>query len=246
MSSNLAIKVDGISKCYQIYKHPLDRLKQFIFPHIKSIFGIKSLPYYREFWALNNISFEINKGETVGIIGRNGSGKSTLLQIIAGTINPTKGSIKTNGRIAALLELGSGFNPEFTGLENIYLNATILGLRKREIDGLLEDILSFAEIGDFIKQPVKIYSSGMLVRLAFAVSAHVMPDILIVDEALTVGDELFQRKCLARIESLKKAGATILFVSHSAELVKNLCDHVILIDHGEQLSAGTPKLIVGQ
>jgi lipopolysaccharide transport system ATP-binding protein len=201
--------------------------------------------YYREFWALKNVSFEIKRGETLGIIGRNGCGKSTLLQMICGTLNPTSGYIQTNGRIAALLELGSGFNPEFTGRENIFMNAAVLGLSKEEIESRFEDIVAFADIGSFIEQPVKTYSSGMSVRLAFAVAINVNPQILVVDEALAVGDELFQRKCFSRIEQIKEGGATILFVSHSGATIVSLCDRALLLDSGEKIAEGMPKHIVG-
>lgn len=244
MSSDIAIKVENISKCYHIYGTPRDRLKQFIFPRIQSLIGLPGENYYQEFWALKNISFEIKKGETVGIVGRNGSGKSTLLQLICGTLNQTEGRIRTNGRIAALLELGSGFNPEFTGRENVYLNGAVLGLSKDEIDARYQDIIAFADIGDFIEQPVKMYSSGMLVRLAFAVAVNVDPQILIVDEALSVGDELFQRKCFSRIETIRATGATILFVSHSGAQVIELCDEAILLDDGEMISRGNPKRVI--
>jgi len=202
--------------------------------------------YFREFWALKGVSFDIRKGETVGIVGRNGSGKSTLLQLVCGTLNPTHGTITTNGRIAALLELGSGFNPEFSGRENVYMNAAVLGLSREETDARFSEIEAFAEIGEFIDQAVKTYSSGMMVRLAFAVAINVEPQILIVDEALSVGDELFQRKCFARIEAIKESGATILFVSHSGSAVVELCDRAILLDSGEKLIEGAPKSIIGK
>jgi lipopolysaccharide transport system ATP-binding protein len=246
MSSEIAIKVDNLSKCYHIYDKPQNRLKQSIYPRLQRMAGLQPKQYYREFWALNDVSFEIKKGETVGIIGRNGSGKSTLLQLICGTLNPTSGSIKTHGRIAALLELGSGFNPEFTGRENVYMNAAILGLTKEEVDVRFDDIIAFADIGQFIKQPVKTYSSGMAVRLAFAVAINVEPEILIVDEALSVGDELFQRKCFSRIEAIRASGATILFVSHSGGTIVELCDRAVLLDSGEKLAVGAPKQIVGR
>lgn len=245
MSSEVAIKVEGVSKHYHIYDQPRDRLKQFVLPRFQRATGMQVGQYYREFRALDDVSFEIRKGETVGIVGRNGSGKSTLLQMICGTLNPTGGSIQTHGRIAALLELGSGFNPEFTGRENVYLNAAILGLSKEETDRRFGDIAAFAEIGEFIEQPVRSYSSGMVVRLAFAVAINVDPDILVVDEALSVGDELFQRKCFSRIESIRNLGATILFVSHSGATVVGLCDRAILLDSGELLSMGEPKRIIG-
>lgn len=246
MYSDTAIKVEGLSKCFQIYDTPRDRLKQFVLPRIRHAFGLKPKNFHREFWALRGVSFEIKRGETVGIVGRNGSGKSTLLQLICGTLSPTKGAIKANGRIAALLELGSGFNPEFTGRENVYLNGAILGLTTAEIDARFDEILAFADIGDFIDQPVKTFSSGMMVRLAFSVAINVDPQILIVDEALSVGDELFQRKCFSRIAAIRAAGATILFVSHSGGTVVELCDRAILLDAGEQLAIGIPKAIVGQ
>lgn len=246
MSSDVAIKVENLSKCYQIYDEPRDRLKQFILPRLQRMAGSDPKQYYREFWALRNVSFEVKKGETVGIVGRNGSGKSTLLQMICGTLNPTSGGITTHGRVAALLELGSGFNPEFTGRENVYLNGAVLGLSQHEIDARFADIVAFADIGDFVDQPVKTYSSGMMVRLAFAVAINVNPDILIVDEALSVGDELFQRKCFSRIEAIRKAGATILFVSHSGGTVVELCDRAVMLDAGELLATGKPKQIVGR
>lgn len=237
MSSEIAIKVDNLCKCYQIYDKPRDRLLQMLMRGHRQ--------YYREFWALKDVSFEIKKGETLGIIGRNGCGKSTLLQMICGTLNPTSGDVQTNGRIAALLELGSGFNPEFTGRENIFMNAAVLGLSKEEIESRFEDIVAFADIGSFIEQPVKTYSSGMSVRLAFAVAINVNPQILVVDEALAVGDELFQRKCFSRIEQIKEGGATILFVSHSGATIVSLCDRAILLDSGEKIAEGLPKHIVG-
>ncbi|MGY2137199.1 ABC transporter ATP-binding protein [Pseudomonas reactans] len=238
VAENVAIRVSDLSKCFQIYEKPSDRLFQMLSRGYKK--------YYREFWALKGISFDVKKGETIGIVGRNGSGKSTLLQLICGTLNTSGGYVQVNGRIAALLELGSGFNPEFTGRENVYMNAAILGLKKDEIDARYAEIESFAEIGQFIDQPVKTYSSGMAVRLAFAVAINSDPEVLVVDEALSVGDELFQRKCFARIEAIKKNGATILFVSHSGATVVGLCDRAILIDQGELLSLGTPKEIIGR
>src|SRR3990167_2532409 len=198
MSSETAIKITNLSKCYHIYDKPHDRLLQMLMRGRKQ--------YYREFWALNDVSFEIKKGETVGIIGRNGSGKSTLLQMICGTLNPTKGQVETHGRIAALLELGSGFNPEFTGRENVYMNASVLGLSNEEIDARFDDIAAFADIGEFIEQPVKTYSSGMMVRLAFAVIAHVDADILVIDEALSVGDAFFTQKCMRFLRKFMEKG----------------------------------------
>ncbi|GLS03824.1 ABC transporter [Chitiniphilus shinanonensis] len=207
--------------------------------------GLEAKQYSKEFWALKNVSFTVQHGETVGIIGRNGSGKSTLLQMICGTLNPSAGSIQTQGRIAALLELGSGFNPEFTGRENVYMNGAVLGLTKYEVDAKFEEILAFSEIGEFIDRPVKTYSSGMMVRLAFSVAINATPEILIVDEALAVGDELFQRKCFSKIEALRAEGATILFVSHSGAQIIELCNRAILLDEGEQLITGSPKQVVG-
>ena len=244
MSSEHAIKISNLSKCYQIYSQPRDRLKQFLFPKLRNSIGLNARQYFREFWALKNISFEVKKGETVGIIGRNGCGKSTLLQIICGTVSQTEGSVSCNGRIAALLELGSGFNPEFSGRENVYLNGAILGLSADEIRGRFDEIINFADIGDFLEQPVKTYSSGMMMRLAFAVAVNADPDILIIDEALSVGDELFQRKCFSRIETIRAAGATILFVSHSGHQIIDLCDRAILLDDGEQLLIDVPKTVV--
>lgn len=247
MSSNdFAIRVQGLSKCFQIYDAPSDRLKQMLLPRLQRMLSKQPKQYFREFLALNDVSFEVKKGETVGIVGRNGSGKSTLLQMICGTLTPSSGSIQTNGRIAALLELGSGFNPEFTGRENVYMNAAILGLSKNDVDIRFDDIAAFADIGPFIDQPVKTYSSGMMVRLAFAVAINVEPEILIVDEALSVGDELFQRKCFSRIEAIRASGGTILFVSHSGGTIVELCDRAILIDSGEMLAVGLPKQIIGR
>jgi lipopolysaccharide transport system ATP-binding protein len=232
MSSDFAVRVETLSKCYHIYDRPHDRLLQMLARRRKK--------FYREFWALKNVSFEIKKGETVGIVGRNGGGKSTLLQMICGTLNPTAGNVQTNGRVAALLELGSGFNPEFTGRENIYLNASVLGLSNREIDERFDAIAAFADIGDFIEQPIKTYSSGMAVRLAFAVMAHVDADILVIDEALSVGDAFFTQKCMRFLHRFMKTG-TIIFVSHDTGAVANLCDRAILLNQGEISKIGTPK-----
>lgn len=244
MSSEIAIKVENLSKCYQIYDQPHDRLKQFILPRLQVKVGRPSKQYFREFWALKDVSFEVKKGETVGIVGRNGCGKSTLLQMICGTLHPTSGSIKTSGRIAALLELGSGFNPEFTGKENVYLNATILGLSKEEIDNRLDKILTFADIGEFVDQPVKTYSSGMMLRLAFAVQAQVDPDILIVDEALAVGDAKFQARCFKRLKELKEDGASILLVTHTTEQIVTNCSRAMMLDHGNIIEIGEPNGVV--
>lgn len=241
---NIAISIKNVKKCFYIYKNPQDRLKQFLFPKIKGLAGKSQVKYYREFWALNGVSFDVKKGETVGLIGKNGSGKSTLLQIICGTLTATEGTIETKGRIAALLELGSGFNPEFTGRENIYLNAAILGLTREETDKKYDAIIDFADIGDFIDQPVKTYSSGMVVRLAFAVQAQVDPDILIVDEALAVGDAKFQAKCFERLRQLKKNGTSILLVTHSGEQIVTHCDRAVLLSNGQEIYQGIPKKAV--
>lgn len=232
MSSNVALKVDGLSKCYHIYETPKDRLLQLLFGKRKK--------FHKDFWALKSLSFEIKKGETVGFIGRNGSGKSTLLQLICGTLNPTSGTVQKVGRVAALLELGSGFNPEFTGRENVYLNAEMLGLNKDEIDARFTDIEKFADIGDFIEQPVKTYSSGMYVRLAFAVVAHVDADILVIDEALAVGDAVFTQKCMRFLRNFQKNG-TVLFVSHDMGALLSLCQSAYWIDKGELKLSGAPK-----
>ncbi|HET9908417.1 MAG TPA: ABC transporter ATP-binding protein [Anaerolineales bacterium] len=243
-SSAIVIKVEHLSKCYNIYNRPQDRLKQAIIPRLQRLVSRPPIRYFHEFWALRDVSFEVHKGETIGIIGRNGSGKSTLLQLVCGTLSPTSGTLTTEGRIAALLELGSGFNPEFTGRENVYLNAAILGLSNEEINERFDAIASFANIDDFMEQPTKIYSSGMMLRLAFAVQAMVEPDILIVDEALAVGDEKFQRKCFARLEELKSKGTSILFVSHSSSQILELCDRALLLESGEKLMLGQPSRVI--
>lgn len=229
--SDLAIQVIGVSKCYQVYDKPHDRLKQAILPHLRRASGFSSKEYFKEFWALKNLSFEVKRGDTVGIIGRNGSGKSTLLQIICGTLNPTVGDIKVNGRVAALLELGAGFNPEFTGRENVYLSAMILGLTREQIDQRYDRILAFADIGSFIDHPVKVYSSGMYVRLAFAVIAHVDADIMVIDEALAVGDAVFVQKCMRFLRSFRERG-TLLFVSHDTNSVLSFCQSALWLDKG--------------
>ena len=234
----------NLSKCYEIYGRPQDRLKQSIYPRLRRLAGQEPKNYYREFWALRDVSFEVKKGETVGIIGRNGSGKSTLLQIICGTLAPTSGTVETNGRVAALLELGSGFNPEFTGRENVFMNGAVLGLSQEEISARFDDIAAFADIGEFIEQPVKMYSSGMYARLAFAVAINVQPEILVVDETLSVGDEGFQRKCFARINEIRERGVAVLFVSHSAAAIVELCDRAMLMENGKRTLSGVPKLVV--
>ena len=242
MSSDvIAIRVSNLSKCYHIYDNPRDRLKQFIVPRMQRFAGRMPHQYYHEFWALKDVSFDVKKGETVGIIGRNGSGKSTLLQLICGTLSPTNGSVETRGRISALLELGSGFNPEFTGRENVYLNAAVLGLARGEVDERFDDIAAFADIGQFIEQPVKTYSSGMVIRLAFAVAINVQPQVLVIDEALAVGDAAFQRKCIRRIEEISRSGVTLFFVSHDTEAVKKICTAAIYLNRGEIQHQGRAK-----
>lgn len=241
MSSDVVIKIENVSKCFEVYDAPRDRLKQFFLPSIQEMLRKKPNRYYREFWALKDVSFEVKKGETVGIVGRNGSGKSTLLQIICGTLAQTHGSVMANGRIAALLELGSGFNPDFTGRENVYMNASVLGLGKEEIDACFDEIASFADIGNFLEQPVKTYSSGMVVRLAFSVAINVAPDILIVDEALAVGDAAFQRKCLRKIDEISSGGTTLLFVSHDLETVRKICESAVYLNGGAMIGFGRAK-----
>ena len=221
---------------YKLYNKPLDRL-------VDSL-GLTRKKLYKEHYALRDINFDIGVGECVGIIGTNGSGKSTILKIITGVLSPTGGSITVNGRISALLELGAGFNPEYSGLENIYLNGTMMGFTEAEIDARLDDILSFADIGEFVHQPVKTYSSGMFVRLAFAVAINIDPEILVVDEALSVGDVFFQSKCYHKFEEFKRQGKTILFVSHDLGSISKYCDRVILLNQGEMLDQGTPKAMV--
>lgn len=231
-----AIKVNDLSKMYKLYDKPSDRLKESL--------GLTRKVRYKEHYALQNVSINVRKGETVGIIGTNGSGKSTILKIITGVLSPTSGSVEINGRISALLELGAGFNQEFTGIENVYLNGTMNGFSREEIDAKLDDILQFADIGDFINQPVKTYSSGMFVRLAFAVAINIDPEILIVDEALSVGDVFFQSKCYHKFEEFKKMGKTILFVSHDLSSIAKYCDRVILLDKGVKVDEGSPKQII--
>lgn len=245
MSSEIALKVENLSKCYHLYAQPRDRLKQLVLPRLYHILGRPPKQYFREFWAVRNVSFTVRKGETVGIIGVNGSGKSTLLKLICGVLSETSGQIERQGRVAALLELGTGFNPEFTGRENIYLNAAIFGLGKEEIDAKYDLIVDFADIGEFIDQPVKRYSSGMYVRLAFAVIANVDADILIIDEALAVGDALFTQKCMRFLRDFKTRG-TILFVSHNSGAVVNLCDRAIWLEKGDIQAMGTAKEVCEQ
>jgi len=246
MCSNSIIEAKGLGKCYEIYNEPRDRLKQYL-AQVFSRFGkYEAKKYYREFWALQNVSFEIGRGETVGIIGQNGSGKSTLLQIICGTLQPTTGEARVKGRIAALLELGAGFNPEFTGRENAYLNAAILGVPREAMESRMQDVLDFSELGDFLEQPVKTYSSGMYARLAFAVAIHVDPEILIVDEALAVGDARFTAKCMRRIKDIQEQGSSILFVSHDVGSVRTLCQRAIWIDKGKLIDDGEVFPVTGK
>jgi lipopolysaccharide transport system ATP-binding protein len=235
--SEIAISVSNVSKCFKRYRHPVDRLKEIFLPHQQLA---------EKFWALREINLQVYKGQTLGIVGRNGSGKSTLLQIIVGTLTPTAGNVELQGRVSALLELGSGFNPEFTGRQNVFFNGQLLGLKHQEIEQKFDEIVAFADIGDFINQPVKTYSSGMYVRLAFAVATSSEPDILVVDEALSVGDEAFQRKCFSRIHEIQDRGGTILFVSHAASSVTQLCDSAILMDRGEILLEHSPKMIISK
>jgi lipopolysaccharide transport system ATP-binding protein len=243
--SDIAIKVENLSKCYPIFDTPRDRLKQMILPRVAGLVGANPKKYYREFWALRDVSFEVKRGETVGVIGRNGAGKSTLLQLICGTLSPTGGSLKVDGRVAALLELGSGFNPEFTGRENVILKATILGLTSKEIENRYEDIIAFADIDNFIDQPLKTYSSGMAMRLAFSVVAHVDADVVIIDEALSVGDARFQQKCLRVIDELRKKAA-VLFVTHDISAIKNFCQKAIWINNGIIKASGVASDVANE
>ncbi|HJT96920.1 MAG TPA: ABC transporter ATP-binding protein [Rhodanobacteraceae bacterium] len=238
-SDDVAIRLAGVSKTFSIYERPHHRL-------FATLFGNRWRTWHRDFHALSGVDLEIRRGETLGIVGRNGSGKSTLLQIICGILAPTRGTVEARGRIAALLELGAGFNPEFTGRENVFLNGAVLGLTREETEQRFDAIVAFADVGDFIDQPVKTYSSGMFIRLAFAVAINVEPEILVVDEALAVGDEAFQRKCYARIQRIRENGATVLFVSHSAGTVAELCDRVALLDAGEMIALGAPKPVISR
>ena len=231
-----AVSVKNLTKIYQLYNKPIDRLKEAINPFRKN--------YHRDFYALNDISFDVEKGESFGIIGVNGSGKSTLLKILTGVLNKTSGEVKVDGKIAALLELGAGFNMDYTGIENIYMNGTMMGFSKKEMDEKLDKIIEFADIGDFIYQPVKQYSSGMFVRLAFALSIAVEPEILIVDEALSVGDVFFQTKCYKRMDELKEKGTTIIMVTHDLGAVIKYCDRTMVLNSGKQIAIGTPHEMV--
>jgi lipopolysaccharide transport system ATP-binding protein len=237
MSSDVVIRAAGLGKCYHLYARPRDRLLQMLWPGRRQ--------FYREFWALRGVSFVLRRGETLGVIGRNGSGKSTLLQIICGTLSPSCGDVEVNGRVAALLELGAGFNPEFTGRENVYMAARLYGLASAEIDSRFDRIAAFADIGDHLDQPVKTYSSGMYVRLAFAVIAHVDADVLVVDEALAVGDAVFTQKCMRFIRAFQERG-TLLFVSHDAAAVRNLCRSAIWLQHGELKQIGSAQAITDE
>nr|WP_295272396.1 ABC transporter ATP-binding protein [uncultured Blautia sp.] len=236
MAEDIAISVNDVSKMYKLYDNPMDRLKESL--------GLSRKKKYKEHYALNHVSFQVKKGETVGIIGTNGSGKSTILKIITGVLSPTAGEVSVNGRISALLELGAGFNGEYSGIENVYLNGSMIGFSREEIDAKLQSILDFADIGEFIHQPVKTYSSGMFVRLAFAVAINIDPEILIVDEALSVGDVFFQAKCYRKFEEFKEMGKTILFVSHDLSSIGKYCDRVVLLNKGEKLAEGGAKEMV--
>lgn len=239
-SQDVAIKVSGVTKCFQIYEQPHDRLKQAVLTRLQKMAGLPQRRYFQEFWALKGVDFEVRRGDTVGIIGRNGSGKSTLLQIICGTMEASSGAVEVSGRVAALLELGAGFNPEFTGRENVYLSASILGLSRAEVDERFDDIAEFADIGEFIERPVRTYSSGMYVRLAFAVIAHVDAEILIIDEALAVGDAIFIQKCMRFLRKFRETG-TLLFVSHDTSAVLNFCQSAVWLNRGEMLMHGSAE-----
>lgn len=238
MSNELMIEIQDLTKVYKMYDKPIDRLKESL--------SITHKQYSKDFYALNNVSFEVQKGECIGIIGTNGSGKSTLLKIITGVLNPTFGRVSVNGKISALLELGAGFNPEYTGLENIYLNGTMMGYTREEVEKKIDDILQFADIGDFVYQPVKTYSSGMFVRLAFAVAINVNPDILIVDEALSVGDYKFQSKCYRKFEEFREQGKTILLVTHDVDTIKKFCSRALWIEKGHLKMDGGTKDVTAQ
>lgn len=239
-SEPMALEIEGLGKCFHIYDTPGDRLRQFLWPRLSRLMGRPAASYHREFWALRSLDLRVRKGETVGIIGRNGSGKSTLLQMVCGTLEPTIGQVRAYGRIAALLELGAGFNPEFSGRDNVYMNAALLGLTDVQIGERFASIAAFADIGEFMEQPVKTYSSGMYVRLAFAVIAHVDADILVVDEALAVGDAVFTQKCMRFLRNFMERG-TLLFVSHDTAAIKSLCDRAVWIDKGKVMQIGPTK-----
>jgi lipopolysaccharide transport system ATP-binding protein len=256
MAKDILIDAEHLSKSYRIWDSPTARLRSPLLQTTAGLFPTGSLPHrslterarrgYRDFFALDDVSFQVTRGEATGIIGRNGSGKSTLLQMIAGTLAPTRGKLEVNGRVSALLELGSGFNPEFTGRENVFLNGAIFGLNHAEMEGRFAEISDFAEIGSFIEQPVKTYSSGMMVRLAFSVAFSVRPDILIIDEALSVGDVFFQQKCFKKLHAMLEGGVTLLFVSHDMEAVRHLCEQVVLLDQGKMNFLGPPDETVSR
>lgn len=241
MSSEPIITAASLGKCYQIYSTPAERLKQMVYPRLLRAAGRQAAPRFREFWALRGVDFEIRRGETVGVLGRNGSGKTTLLQLLCGTLPPSEGVCAVNGRVAALLELGAGFKPEFTGRENVLINSAIIGIPEDQARARMNDVIAFSELADVIDQPVKTYSSGMYVRLAFSAAIHVDPDILVVDEALAVGDARFQAKCFRRINELKDRGVTILFVSHATEQVAMHCTRALLLDRGRLVEDGHPR-----
>ena len=243
MSSDAIITAASLGKCYQIYPNPAERLKQMVYPRLMRAAGRQAAPRFREFWALRGVDFEVRRGETVGILGRNGSGKTTLLQLLCGTLPPSEGVCAVNGRVAALLELGAGFKPEFTGRENVLINSAIIGIPEAQARARMDEVIAFSELADVIDQPVKTYSSGMYVRLAFSAAIHVDPDILVVDEALAVGDARFQAKCFRRINELKDKGVTILFVSHATEQVAMHCTRALLLDHGRLVEDGPPRVV---
>ena len=238
MSSDVVITVKNLSKSYHIYEQPRDRLKQFLLPPARRLIGLAPKQYYRDFWALRDISFEVRRGETIGVLGRNGSGKSTLLQMISGTLTPSTGEVAIGGKITALLELGAGFNPEFSGRENVFLNAAIFGLPREQIEHKFEEIAAFADIGEFIEQPVKTYSSGMYARLAFAVATALDPEILVVDEILSVGDVFFQARCMRKLDEFRERGGTVFFVTHDTYSVERICTRAIVLDKGQKVFEG--------
>jgi lipopolysaccharide transport system ATP-binding protein len=243
MSSEFVVEVSSLAKRYEVYGHPSDRLKQMLMTRMRRLFRLPDKDYFREFWALRNISLTVRKGETVAIIGQNGSGKSTLLQLVCGTLSPSLGNIQVHGRIAALLELGAGFNPEFTGRENVYLSGLLYGIDRDELAERYDSIVAFAEVDEFIDEPVKTYSSGMYVRLAFAIAAHMDADVLVVDEALSVGDVRFTQKCMRFLREFQKKG-TLLFVSHDVSAVMALCSRAVWLDHGHLRMDGNAKQTV--
>lgn len=243
-SEGVLIEVRGLSKCFHIYDKPAHRFIQFVVPRLQRFLSLRQSRFMHDFWALHDVSFQLRRGETVGIIGRNGSGKSTLLQMVCGTLTPTEGEVHINGRIAALLELGAGFNPEFSGRDNVFLSGSIAGISQEEMRKRFADIEAFADIGEFIDQPVKTYSSGMFVRLAFSTAIHTSPDILVVDEALAVGDTAFQTKCLTRIRELQRRGVTILLVTHSTNTLIEYCDRAIYLKRGILIDDGVCRDVV--